>query len=372
MSTPSDKVPNPLEYLNEVVRKIHQHNKIGDYGVLDVTFVKNKEKCPKGYYKFCDLDTMKCISTNEGAKWGEDIYMCIKKGKSMVGLVNVTLIFGTGPCPGDYEKDPQNLNEGSVRDIFGGIDDDPIYLCKKYASGEPFIKDIIIVRGQNVRGPPGYERVTDFDLNPASLGGAYLSLWILRGNHSDTIINYPQNIYLQKWQNWLDLNKKERDIIIPIISKEFADMNVFPIYILQWSNDNPGKNDYFMSQYCKKNKNDPECKCINSPINKYEHNPLCLDRSCIAFGYAPTSMLTAKQGGCRFVDCSMYIDLKKTPEGQTVIFNDPEINQRCGVGTIIEPPRDDFWPNFKWVLIVLAICVTILLAIYIVIKYFYK
>jgi hypothetical protein len=85
---------------------------------------------------------------------------------------------------------------------------------------------------------------------------------------------------------------------------------------------NAGQCDNFMIPYCATvtGLSDPNCNCINSPVNYYtkgkdvvnsmypvnggsQYNPVCFDQSCISQGYITLAMLGGILEGCPDVSC---------------------------------------------------------------------
>lgn len=93
--------------------------------------------------------------------------------------------------------------------------------------------------------------------------------------------------------------------------------------------ENQGRFDVFMNEFCKDYPTDSRCSCINSPIKKYgtTYNPLCVDLNCMKSGYATSSMLTANLNGCKIIDCTTVLDLTAN---KNININDFNITQNCG------------------------------------------
>ena len=74
---------------------------------------------------------------------------------------------------------------------------------------------------------------------------------------------------------------------------------------------NYGKCDSSFESYCDAEKakpaqnQDKRCSCLNSSMKEY--NPLCVDKNCIATGYATHGMLVSKGNECNITNCNQYL-----------------------------------------------------------------
>jgi len=96
----------------------------------------------------------------------------------------------------------------------------------------------------------------------------------------------------------------------------------------QWCLHHPGMCDSSAEEYCKNDTTgDDYCACLRSDVQKFNYNPICVDRKCIDHGYQTASMLSARGDKCQdVVDCNTYFDISA---GGKVDFADVNIQQRC-------------------------------------------
>lgn len=104
--------------------------------------------------------------------------------------------------------------------------------------------------------------------------------------------------------------------------------NFDPTYCKDFCVQNPGSCDVGVNSYCLKNPSDAICSCINSDVKKFQFNPVCTDNNCIRSGYATSSMMNSKQGGCQIVSCTTQVDISKV--GGNVSLNNAVMEQNCG------------------------------------------
>ena len=106
----------------------------------------------------------------------------------------------------------------------------------------------------------------------------------------------------------------------------------------QGDKNNPGVCDRSMNTWCLLNPDSPECKCINSPVKKY--NPLCIDAKCATGGYATASMITARGDKCgNIINCEQIINLKAG--GDIDILDQVKFDQECGAKAITKQDKPD-------------------------------
>jgi hypothetical protein len=96
-----------------------------------------------------------------------------------------------------------------------------------------------------------------------------------------------------------------------------------------WCHSNMGFCDDAMTTLCAdaQNKTDPRCTCM---LSKAKRNPLCIDANCSKTGYATTSMIQGKSGGCKMVDCKQYAILKNVKVGGNIKFM-PKFEEKCSI-----------------------------------------